>query len=58
MFALRFDNINSVNCAACIVADLHAILFEPYINSNSACKGWKYIKPGNTVGGGGGDSIP
>ena len=29
MFALRFDNINSVNCAACIVADLHAILFEP-----------------------------
>ena len=26
LFALRFDNINS---AACIVADLHAILFEP-----------------------------
>ena len=26
MFALRFDSINS---AACIVADLHAILFEP-----------------------------
>ena len=26
LFALRFDNINS---AACIVADLHAIRFEP-----------------------------